>query len=142
MDGLLDRRRLSLDLALTLLEDVRERATAGGLALAATVVDDAGNVIASQRMDDAALGAMRLAVGKAYTAVLWGAATGAFAESTQPGGEDWGWNTTDARIVVYAGGVPLLVDGELVGGIGASGATAAEDEACVLAAARAAGFDV
>ena len=63
------------------------------------------------------------------------------AESTQPGGADWGWNTTDARIVVYAGGIPLLADGELVGAIGASGGTATEDEECVVAAASALGFD-
>lgn len=59
---------------------------------------------------------------------------------TQPGGDDWGWNATDPRIVVYAGGVPLHSDGALVGGVGASGATAAEDEACVLAAVQAGGF--
>jgi cob(I)alamin adenosyltransferase len=91
-------------------------------------------------MDGAALGAMRLAVGKAYTAVSWGAPSGDFAESTQPGGADWGWNTTDERIVVYAGGIPLLAGGELVGGVGASGGAAEEDEACVLAAARALGL--
>ena len=92
-------------------------------------------------MDGAALGAMQLALGKAYTAVLWATPTGAFMQSTQPGGDDWAWNTTDARIVVYAGGVPLLAGGELVGGLGASGGTAAEDEECVLAAARSVGFD-
>jgi uncharacterized protein GlcG (DUF336 family) len=91
-------------------------------------------------MDGAALGAMRLAVGKAYTAVLWATPTGAFMESTQPGGADWGFNATDDRVVVYAGGVPLLVDGELVGGVGASGGTAEQDEACVTAAAEALGF--
>jgi uncharacterized protein GlcG (DUF336 family) len=84
---------------------------------------------------------MNLAFGKAYTAVLWGTATGAFMESTQPGGDDWAWNTTDPRIVVYAGGIPLHVGGSLIGGLGASGATAAEDEECVLAAARSLGFD-
>ena len=62
-------------------------------------------------------------------------------KSTQPGGDDWAWNTTDARIVVYAGGIPLHVGGVLVGGLGASGATAAEDEECVLAAAQSLGFD-
>jgi len=85
---------------------------------------------------------MRLAVGKAYTAILWGAPSGAFTESTQPGGDDWGWNTTDERIVVYAGGIPLFADGQLVGGLGASGGTAEQDEECVTAAARALGFDV
>jgi uncharacterized protein GlcG (DUF336 family) len=141
VDGLVSRRHLSLDLALSLLARVREEADARDLSLAAAVVDDSGQVLASQRMDGAALGAMQLAVGKAFTAVSWATPSGEFGPSTQPGGDDWGWNTTDARIVVYAGGIPLLVDGELVGAIGASGGTASEDEECVVAAARGLGFD-
>lgn len=141
MDGLISRRHLSLDLALSLLARVREEAEARDLSLAAAVVDTAGCILASQRMDGAALGAMQLAVGKAYTAASWATPSGEFSDSTQPGGDDWGWNTTDARIVVYAGGIPLLVEGELVGAIGASGGTAAEDEECVMAAASALGFD-
>jgi uncharacterized protein GlcG (DUF336 family) len=140
-DGVVPRRRISLDLALALLERVREEALSRELALAVAVVDDGGHVVASQKMDGAALGAMQLAVGKAYTAVLWGAPTGDFTHSTQPGGDDWGWNTTDAQIVVYAGGLPLQVGGELVGGIGASGGTAADDTACVEAAVRSLQFD-
>jgi uncharacterized protein GlcG (DUF336 family) len=130
MDGLIDQRRLSLAQALDLLAAVAGEAEVRSLELAACVVDPGGHVIASQRMDGAALGAMRLAVGKAYTAVLWGARTGDFTASTQPGGADWGWNTTDERIVVYAGGIPLRADGRLVGGLGASGGAAAEDEEC------------
>jgi len=141
VDGLVSRRHLSLDLALTLLTRVREEAEARDLSLSAAVVDAAGHLLATQRMDGAALGAMQLAVGKAFTAVSWATPSGEFARSTQPGGDDWGWNTTDPRIVVYAGGIPLLVDGELVGGIGASGGTAAEDEECVVAAAAGVGFD-
>ena len=141
MDGLVSRRHLSLDLALSLLARVRDEAEARDLSLAAAVVDTDGRVLASQRMDGAALGAMQLAVGKAFTAVSWATPSGEFGSSTQPGGDDWGWNTTDSRIVVYAGGIPLLVDGELVGAIGVSGGAAAEDEECVLAAASALGFD-
>jgi uncharacterized protein GlcG (DUF336 family) len=141
VDGLVSRRHLPLDLALSLLARVREEAQARDLSLAAAVVDDAGHVLASQRMDGAALGAMRLALGKAFTAASWATPSGEFFRSTEPGGDDWGWNTTDPRIVVYAGGLPLLVDGELVGGIGASGGTAAEDEECVAAAAAGLGFD-
>jgi uncharacterized protein GlcG (DUF336 family) len=137
---LLEQRRPSLALALRLLEGVREEAAARELALAICVVDAGGHVIAAQRMDGAALGALSLAEGKAYTAVLWGTRTGDFTESTQPGGPDWGWNTTDPRVVVYAGGIPLLVDGALVGGLGASGGLADDDEACVVAAARSLGF--
>lgn len=140
MDGLIVRRTLSLDLALALLAAVRGEASSRGLALAIAVADDGGNVVASVRMDGAALGAMPLALGKAYTAVLWDAPTGAFMASTQPGGDDWGWNATDPRIVVYAGGVPLHAENALVGGVGASGATAAEDEACVVAAVESLGL--
>jgi uncharacterized protein GlcG (DUF336 family) len=140
MDGLIEQRHVSLEKALELVAAVRAEANARSLRLSICVVDAGGHTIASQRMDGAALGAMQLAVGKAYTAVLWGTRTGDFTESTQPGGADWGWNTTDERIVVYAGGVPLLVDGLLVGGVGASGGVASDDEACVAAAARALGF--
>lgn len=140
MEGLIEQRSPSLELALKLLELVRAEASARSLALAACVVDAGGHVIAIARMDGAALGAMRLAEGKAYTAVLWGTRTGDFTESTQPGGADWGWNTTDDRVVVYAGGIPLIVDELLVGGVGASGGAADEDEACVVAAAQALGF--
>jgi glc operon protein GlcG len=132
----------SLTLALELLEHVRRQAEARGIALAAAVVDAGGNVVSTQRMDDAALGAMSLAVGKAYTSVLWGTPSGGFMASTQPGGDDWGFNATDPRIVVYAGGLPLFADGRLIGAIGASGGTAEEDEACVTAAATAIGLAV
>jgi uncharacterized protein GlcG (DUF336 family) len=140
MDGLVEHRRPSLDQSLELLAAVRAAAESRSLALAICVVDDAGHVIASARMDGAALGAMPLAAGKAYTAVLWGTSSGYFMQSTQPGGDDWGFNVTDPRVVVYAGGVPLFVAGELVGGLGASGGTAAQDEECVTDAARTLGF--
>jgi uncharacterized protein GlcG (DUF336 family) len=130
-----------LELALALLSRVRDEAAARNLSLAVAVVDDGGHLVASQRMDGAALGAMTLAAGKAYTSVLWAAPTGDFMESTQPGGDDWGWNSTDPRIVVYQGGLPLLVAGELVGGVGASGAAAADDAECVIAAMRSLNFD-
>ena len=141
MDGLVPRRVISLELALALLSRVRDEALSRDLSLAIAVVDDGGHVVASQRMDGAALGALKLAVGKAYTSVLWAAPTGDFMQSTQPGGDDWGWNSTDPQIVVYAGGLPLLVDGELVGGVGASGASAADDAECVGAAVRSLSFD-
>ena len=142
MDGLVEQRHPSLGQALALLEKVGAEADARSLSLAATVVDAGGHVIASQRMDGAALGAMQLAIGKAHTAALWGTRSGHFMESTQPGGEDWGWNATDERIVVYAGGVPLYAEGRLIGAAGASGGTAEQDEACVTAAALALGFAV
>jgi len=142
MEGVVGRRHVSLERALALIAAARAEAMTQELALALCVVDPGGHVIASARMDGAALGAMQLAVGKAYTAVLWGMRSGDFMESTQPGGSDWGFNATDERIVVYAGGLPLFLDGELVGAAGASGGTPEQDEACVLSAAVSLGFSV
>ena len=79
---------------------------------------------------------------KAYTAVLWQMPTGEFMQSTQPGGVDWGFNTTTGgRVVVYAGGLPIFAGGELVGGLGVSGGTGEQDEACARAALAAEGLE-
>ena len=58
------------------------------------VVDTAGGVVASARMDGAQLIAVDLATDKAYTAVAFGQPTEAWSDSTQPGGADWGLSTT------------------------------------------------
>jgi uncharacterized protein GlcG (DUF336 family) len=62
-------------------------------------------------------------------------------ETTQPGGDDWGFpSTSDGRIVVYAGGLPVFASDALAGAIGVSGGTGAQDEACARAALAAAGL--
>jgi uncharacterized protein GlcG (DUF336 family) len=135
------QREVSLEQALELLQRVRQEAAGQSLAVAAAVVDRGGHTVASARMDGSALGAMTLAVDKAYTAVLWQTPTGEFMASTQPGGADWAFNTTTGgRIVVYAGGLPLFEDGGLIGGLGVSGGTGEQDEACAVAAVVAAGL--
>jgi uncharacterized protein GlcG (DUF336 family) len=141
-DGILERREIGLDLALRIMHGVRASAAKAEVPVAAAVTDPGGFVIASIRMDGAALGAMKLAVDKAYTAVLWQTATGEFMSSTQPGGDDWAFNTTtDGRIVVYAGGLPVFSDGMLIGALGVSGGTGAQDEACAKSALNAAGLE-
>jgi uncharacterized protein GlcG (DUF336 family) len=134
-DGLTPQREIGLDLAQALLASVREAAAREGIAVAMAVCDRAGNLVAFARMDGAPLGASELAANKAHTAALWELRTGALQRSTQPDGVDWGLNTSaGGRIVVYAGGVPVHVDGALVGAIGVSGGTGEQDEACVLEA--------
>jgi len=134
-------QEVSLDQALALLAAVREEAARQGLAVAASVVDRGGHAVAGARMDGAPLGAMVLAVDKAYTAVLWQTPTGEFMQSTQPGGPDWGFTSTSGgRIVVYAGGLPLFAGDGLIGALGVSGGTGEQDEACAKAAIAAAGL--
>jgi uncharacterized protein GlcG (DUF336 family) len=134
-DGLVSQRRIGLDLAQALLASVREAVAREGFTAAMAVCDPAGAMIAFARMDGAPLGASELACNKAHTAALWEMRTGEFQQSTQPGGVDWGVNTTaNGRIVVYAGGVPVHVDGALAGAVGVSGGTGEQDEACALEA--------
>lgn len=140
-DGLVVRRDIGLDLAQRLLAGVRAEAAGRGIAMGAAVVDAGGAVVAALRMDGAQTIALPLAVDKAWTAVACGQPTDRWAGSTQPGGGDWGLNTTlGGRFVVFAGGLPVRVDGELVGGLGVSGAASEVDRACAEAGLRAAGL--
>lgn len=140
-DGLVDGRDVGVDLALRILGHVRETAAGMGLALSGVVADRGGHVVASCRMDGAPLGALPIATDKAYTAALWGMRTGDMAEASLPGGGDWGFaNTVGGRMIVFAGGVPIEADGEVVGALGVSGGLAEEDERCALAALESAGL--
>ncbi len=135
------RADISLDLAQELLAGVTAEAHAQGRPMGAAVVDRGGNLVAALRMDGAQIIALSLAVDKAYTAVACGLPTDAWTGSTQPGGADWGFNTTlGGRMVVFAGGVPVVVDGEVVGGLGVSGAAATVDKRCAEAGLAAAGL--
>ncbi|MEI7778539.1 MAG: heme-binding protein [Actinomycetes bacterium] len=133
---------IALAAALRMIADVVVGAEGQGLAVSVAVVDRAGNVVASGRMPGAALGTMRFATDKAYTSAIWQYPSGAFRESSQPGGDDWGLTSTESgRIVVYDGGLPIHVAGKFVGAIGVSGGTG-EQDAAMAAAARGVEFGV
>lgn len=132
---------VSLELAQQLLAGVCVEAQARSIPMGAAVVDRGGQLVAAARMDGAQLIAVPLALDKAFTAVACGRPSEAWATSTQPGGKDWGFATVlGGRIVVFAGGVPIVVDGEVVGGLGVSGGPAEVDKACAQAGLAAAGL--
>ncbi len=141
MRGLVNGDDIGVDLALEVLAHMRAEADRMGLKMAGCVTDRAGHAVASCRMDGAPLGALPIAVDKAYTAALWSTRTGEMAEPSLPGNGDYGFPTTlGGRMIVFAGGVPILADGVQVGAFGISGALSSEDEACALAALAAAGL--
>ena len=134
---------MSLHIAERVLSGLKSEAAAIGERLAVAVVDRGGNIVASVRMDGAQLGASYLALNKAYTAVAFGLPTGAWAASSMPGGSDWGLTATlDGRAVVFPGGVPVYLDGHLIGGVGVSGAKSEIDEACAEKAVAGAGLSI
>jgi uncharacterized protein GlcG (DUF336 family) len=139
----LNRPQITLATALRIVEAATAHGAESGVPVAVAVSDPAGNVIASARMDDAPLGAMRLAADKAYTSALWQMPSGDLHDSSQPDGDDWGVTSTEGgRIVVYAGGFPIVseADGALAGAIGVSGGTSEQDRECALNALTAVGL--
>lgn len=129
---------VSLATAQAMVEAACAEALRQGIAVSVVVADRAGELVAAARMDGAPLGCLRLAADKAYTAAVWRMPSGDLRLSSQPGGDDWGiTSTADGRIVVYDGGLPLLVDDDLAGAVGVSGGTGAQDLACAQAAVSA-----
>ncbi|MFL6069897.1 MAG: GlcG/HbpS family heme-binding protein [Actinomycetes bacterium] len=131
----INRPQISVLAALRLVEAAVAHGTSVGAQIAVAVCDSSGKGVASARMDDAPLGAARLAADKAYTSALWQMPSGDLQQSSQPGGDDWGITSTESgRIVVYPGAFPLFHGGHLAGAIGVSGGTAEQDATCALAA--------
>jgi uncharacterized protein GlcG (DUF336 family) len=106
--------------------------------VSAAVVDNGGHLISFSRMDGAEIAGPTLAVDKAYTAVAQSTPTAALAVLAAPGGPLYGIQANgNGRYVIFAGGIPLRVEGTIIGGIGVSGGTIAEDAACATAAEQA-----
>ncbi len=126
--------QLSLDLASELINAAREEAKHIGVAMVIAVVDAGGNLISQQRMDNALLASIDIALHKAYTAVALKMPTHQLANLAQPGKPLFGIHNTDGgRIVIFGGGFPLEYKNEIIGGIGVSGGSVDEDMICALA---------
>ena len=135
--GIRDVYDIALCLAEEIVEAAEREATELGIAASVAVVDRGGNLVAAARMDGSPVCAMPLAIDKAYTAAAVEAPTGAWTVTTQPGGEDWGFNSAlGGRIIVLPGGEPLFHQGMIIGGVGISGGSGAQDQQCALAGAR------
>ena len=110
-----------------------EARKSGGTSVIA-VVDDGGNLMALQRLDGTFAAGANISIGKARTAVQFKKPTKFF--------EDVIKNGRTAMVTVdftpLQGGVPIIFEGEVIGGVGVSGAAnAQEDEAVALAGAKA-----
>jgi uncharacterized protein GlcG (DUF336 family) len=99
------------------------------------VVDAGGGLVAHVRMDGAWLGSVDIAINKAWTAGAFDTSTEDLARITQSGQQGFGLNTTnDSRVVIFGGGIPIKLDGAVIGAVGASGGSVEEDVAVARAA--------
>jgi uncharacterized protein GlcG (DUF336 family) len=102
------------------------------------VADGGGNLVAHVRMDDAWLGSIDIAIKKAFTSRAFNISTRDLAQHSQSGGQFFGIHASnDGRVMIFAGGVPLRRDGEVVGAVGVSGGSGEQDHAVAEAGARA-----
>ena len=100
------------------------------LSMAVAVVDAAGNVVSADRMDGAALQNIRFAEGKAFAAALYRQTTEELAAlyKTRPDRFFGIMNMYPGKIYLVGGGLPLAIDGQLVGGVGVAGLPEGVDE--------------
>jgi len=102
--------------------------------VAVAIVGPAGTLIYYEKMDNTQLGSAEVAIDKARTAAVFKRPTKAFQDALAAGGE--GLRILTLKGVVAAeGGIPLVMDGKIVGAIGVSGATSAQDAQCAKAGA-------
>jgi uncharacterized protein GlcG (DUF336 family)/quercetin dioxygenase-like cupin family protein len=101
------------------------------------VVDDGGNLIALQRLDGTFSAGASISIGKARTAVMFKKPTRVFEELINSNGKGRTVMTSLENFTPLIGGVPVIVDEEIVAGVGVSGAaTADEDEQIAIAGAK------
>jgi uncharacterized protein GlcG (DUF336 family) len=127
------------------LEDARKviaaaerQATTVGQPMNIAVVDEGGNLVSHVRMDGAWLGSIDISINKAFTARAFDISTKELSGPAQPGGQFYGiQDSNHGRVMIFAGGVPLKRDGEVVGAVGVSGGSGEQDQTVAEAGAKA-----
>ena len=103
-------------------------------AMAVAIVDTAGDLVYFEKMDDTQVGSVDVAIAKARSAARFKRPTKAFQDALAAGGEGLRILALNGAIPVD-GGVPLVVGGKIVGAIGMSGGTSAQDGQAAAAGA-------
>src|SRR5256886_16364467 len=103
------------------------------------VVDDGGNLMALERLDATFSAGANISIGKARTAVMFKKPTRFFEELINASGKGRTVMTAVKDFTPLIGGIPIMVDDQIVGGVGVSGAASAQqDEELAIAGAAAA----
>jgi uncharacterized protein GlcG (DUF336 family) len=125
---------ITLEEARKAAEPALAEARKNGWTVAVAVVDPSGNLVYYEKMDNTQLGSATVAVDKARSAALFKRPTKAFQDAIASGPDG-------ARVLSLhgatpiEGGIPLVVEGKIVGAIGVSGATSVQDAQCAKAGA-------
>ncbi|WP_448095753.1 GlcG/HbpS family heme-binding protein [Luteibacter yeojuensis] len=126
---------LNLDDAKRMLAAGERKANDLGIAYNIAVVDRGSHLVAFLRQDGALIGSIDLAINKAVTARIFDKTTEQLWELAQPGKPLYGiQHGNHEKVVVFGGGIPVVVDGHIAGAVGASAGTVEQDIAVAEAA--------
>jgi len=121
-----DRREIGHEEARDIVAKVGDRLDAQGQGAAVAVVDAHGELVAFLRTDTCKLPSITIAIHKAFTAAREGVESGVLGEQSRTEGFPL-TNFGDPRYVGWGGGVPIVVDGAVIGAVGVSGLAEADD---------------
>jgi uncharacterized protein GlcG (DUF336 family) len=133
MEKTFQKRCVSADIAARMVEAAVAKAKSLGVPQVVAILDESGMLKAFCRMDGAMLISIEVAQNKAYTALL-GAPSQDFFNRIKDDPALVAGVPHIPRIVTFGGGLPILIDSAVVGGIGVSGGSVEQDIACAQAA--------
>ena len=126
--SMLTVNRLDIADAGVIIAAAAEKARDINVPMCIAVTDESGNLIALERMDGGKITSITIAIDKAFTAAAAKKATHEYGVASQPGAPAFGINTAiGGRLMVVGGGVPISDDTGVVGAIGVSSGTPAQD---------------
>lgn len=131
---------LTLTQAQKILKVALDKATSQGVPMNIAIVDAGGYLKAFARQDGALLGSIDVSYKKARSARLFNMPTSTLGAAAQPGQELYGIEVTNGGLVPFGGGELLIKNGVIIGAIGVSGGSVAEDTNVAKAGAAAAGL--
>jgi len=130
--------RLTLQGARLIMAAAARKAATIGVPMDIAVVDDGGHLLVFNRMDGAKLSSIDISVCKAWTAACARRATHEYAEIASPGKPAYGIHVSNSgRFMIVGGGLPICLDGHVVGGIGCSSGTVHQDREVAMAGVQA-----
>jgi len=128
-----DRKSITLEAAQTMLDAAGKKAQEIGVPMAIAVVDPDGTLKAFSRMDGAALLAVRIAQQKAWTAISFSVPTHGLWEFVKDDPPLLHSLPHQENMILFGGGYPITVEGQIIGGIGVSGGHYTQDQQCAEA---------
>jgi uncharacterized protein GlcG (DUF336 family) len=121
---------VTLRLAVRLIEAVEAEAARMGVNAVVAVANRGGRPVAVHCMDDSYIASYDIALNKAYTCAALKMPTTELKKMSQPGGDLYGiQHTNEGKIVIFGGGVPICYGDKVIGGLGVSGGSEAQDTA-------------